>query len=32
MIQSTTEFIPYKEIDEIVGIARGSTVKARNIG
>jgi len=32
MILSTTDFIPNKEIDEIVGIARGSTVRARNIG
>ena len=32
MIQSTTEFIFNKEIDKIVCIARGSTVKAKNIG
>lgn len=32
MILSTTETIPKKEIVEILGIARGSTVRARNIG
>ena len=32
MIITTTEFIPGKEIYEIVGVARGSTVRARNIG
>ncbi|MCG8574439.1 MAG: YbjQ family protein [Flavobacteriales bacterium] len=32
MIISTTETIPNKEITEILGIARGSTVRARNIG
>lgn len=32
MILSTTETIPGKKITEIVGIARGSTVRARNIG
>ncbi len=32
MIISTTDSIPDKEIEEIVGIARGSTVRARNIG
>ena len=32
MIISTTEIIPNKEITEILGIARGSTVRARNIG
>ena len=31
MIISTTETIPYKEITEILGIARGSTVRARNV-
>ena len=30
MILSTTEFIPNKEIDKILGIARGSTVRSRN--
>ena len=32
MIISTTEKVPGKEISEILGIARGSTVRARNIG
>ena len=32
IIISTTDFIPNREIDEIMGIARGSTVRARNIG
>lgn len=32
MIISTTDSIPGKEISEIAGIARGSTVRARNIG
>ena len=32
MILSTTDKIPNKEIAEIIGIARGSTVRARNIG
>ncbi len=32
MIISTTEKIPNKEISEILGIARGSTVRARSIG
>ncbi len=32
MIISTTDNIPDKEIIEILGIARGSTVRARNIG
>lgn len=32
MIVTTTENIPNKEIIEIIGIARGSTVRARNIG
>jgi uncharacterized protein YbjQ (UPF0145 family) len=32
MIISTTEKIPNKEITEILGIARGSTVRARSIG
>ena len=32
MIIATTENIPKKEINEIVGIARGSTVRARNVG
>ena len=32
MIITTTESIPNKEVTEILGIARGSTVRARNIG
>ena len=32
MIISTTENIPGKEIVETLGIARGSTVRAKNIG
>ena len=32
MIVTTTETIPNKEISEISGIARGSTVRAKNIG
>ena len=32
MIISTTERIPNNEIIEILGIARGSTVRAKNIG
>tara|TARA_Y100001934_G_C12356933_1_gene778633 strand:+ start:1396 stop:1710 length:315 start_codon:yes stop_codon:yes gene_type:complete len=32
MIVTTTENIPNKEVSEILGIARGSTVRARNIG
>lgn len=32
MILSTTETIPNREIEEILGIARGSTVRARNVG
>lgn len=32
MILSTTQTIPNKEITENLGIARGSTVRARNIG
>ncbi|MDA0356013.1 MAG: YbjQ family protein [Bacteroidetes bacterium] len=32
MILTTTETIPNKTIKEILGVARGSTVRARNIG
>tara|TARA_E500000331_G_C16815730_1_gene522816 strand:+ start:112 stop:426 length:315 start_codon:yes stop_codon:yes gene_type:complete len=32
MIVTTTETIPNKEVTEILGIARGSTVRAKNIG
>ena len=31
MILSTTEFIPNREIENILGIARGSTVRSRNV-
>ena len=32
MIILTTDFIPNKEISEALGVARGSTVRARHIG
>jgi len=32
MLITTTDTIPGKEIIEVLGIARGSTVRARNIG
>ncbi len=32
MILSTTDEIPNKKISEILGIARGSTVRARSVG
>lgn len=32
MILTTTETVPGKEITELLGIARGSTVRARNVG
>lgn len=32
MIVTTTDFIPNREVTEILGIARGSTVRARDIG
>lgn len=32
MITTSTETVPGKEIEEILGIARGSTIRARNIG
>jgi uncharacterized protein YbjQ (UPF0145 family) len=32
MIYSTTDFIPNKEITAIIGVAQGSTVRARNVG
>lgn len=32
MIISTTDTVPNKEIISILGVARGSTVRARNIG
>ncbi len=31
MILSTTEYIPNREIKEVLGIARGSTVRTRNV-
>jgi uncharacterized protein YbjQ (UPF0145 family) len=32
MILSTTHSVPGREISEILGVARGSTVRTRNIG
>ncbi len=32
MLLATTDFIPGREIVEIIDIARGSTVRARNVG
>ena len=32
MIVTNTSTVPNREIDQILGIARGSTVRARNIG
>ena len=32
MILTTTDRVPNREVSEILGIARGSTVRARNIG
>jgi len=32
MIITTTDEIPHKQIETILGIARGSTVRARNVG
>lgn len=32
MITTNTEFIAGKEVEEMLGIVRGSTVRARNIG
>jgi len=32
MIISTTDTVPNREVYQILGIARGSTVRARNIG
>lgn len=32
MIVVTTDFIPGKEITEALGVVRGSTVRARNVG
>jgi len=32
MIITTTDFIPGREVVQILGVARGSTVRARNFG
>ena len=32
MIITTTETVPNREVSEVIDIARGSTVRARNIG
>ena len=32
MILSTTHTVPGREIEEIIGLVRGSTVRARNVG
>lgn len=32
IIIATTETVPSKEVEAILGIARGSTVRARNVG
>lgn len=32
MIITTTETVPQREVSQIIGIARGSTVRARHIG
>ena len=32
MLILTTENIPNREIEEVLGVARGSTVRARNVG
>lgn len=32
MLIATTDKVPNKEIEEILGIARGSTVRARSVG
>ncbi|MGY8980766.1 MAG: heavy metal-binding domain-containing protein [Flavobacteriales bacterium] len=32
MILTTTDKVPNKEVSEILGIARGSTVRAKNKG
>ena len=32
MLISTTDFIPGKEIIEVIDVARGNTVRSRNIG
>jgi uncharacterized protein YbjQ (UPF0145 family) len=32
IILTTTEYVPGREVAEILGVARGSTVRARNVG
>ncbi|HAA19632.1 MAG TPA: hypothetical protein DCP28_12995 [Cytophagales bacterium] len=32
MIISTTDFVPNRETSEVLGVARGSTVRARHLG
>jgi len=32
MIITTTETVPGKQITEVIGVARGSTIRARNVG
>ena len=32
MIITTVDYVPQKETGEVLGVARGSTVRARNIG
>ena len=32
MAITTTDYVPGKEVSEVLGIARGSTVRARNFG
>lgn len=32
MIITTTDFVPNREVSEILGVARGSTVRAKHVG
>lgn len=32
MIITTTEFVPNKEVSEVLGVVRGGTVRARHVG
>lgn len=32
MIITTTDFVPNKQVVEVLGVARGSTVRARHVG
>ncbi|MCA9358800.1 YbjQ family protein [Candidatus Kaiserbacteria bacterium] len=32
MIMTTTEFVPNREVTEVLGVVRGGTVRARNVG